>query len=56
MPGCFARCVPPSCCPCAQAVAHHLNLQPYLNRAPATVRLDTPATRVHAMFVSLSLR
>lgn len=39
-----------------QAVTPHINLAPYLNRAPATVRLETPATRVHAMFVSLSLR
>lgn len=39
-----------------QAIVPHINLGPYLNRAPATVRLETPATRVHAMFVSLSLR
>ena len=39
-----------------QALTPHLNLGTFLNRAPMTVRLDTPAIRVHAMFVSLSLR
>jgi hypothetical protein len=51
-------CAPPPCLPpvCLQAVVPHINLGPFLNRAPITVRLDTPAIRVHAMFVSLSLR
>ena len=40
----------------AQEVEPHLNLAPFLNRAPATVRLETPATRVHSMMLSLSLR
>ncbi|PRW45494.1 family transporter: chloride ion channel [Chlorella sorokiniana] len=39
-----------------QEVEPHLNLGPFLNRAPATVRLETPATRVHSMMLSLSLR
>lgn len=39
-----------------QEVEPHLNLAPFLNRAPATVRLETPATRVHSMMLSLSLR
>lgn len=40
----------------SQEVEPHLNLAPFLNRAPATVRLETPATRVHSMMLSLSLR
>ena len=39
-----------------QVVTPHLNLGPFITRAPITVRLGTPAIRVHAMFVSLSLR
>jgi chloride channel 7 len=39
-----------------QDVPPYLNLDPFLNQAPVTVRLATPAMRVHAMFVSLSLR
>lgn len=39
-----------------QEVEPHLNLRPFLNRAPMAVRLDTPATRVHSMLLSLSLR
>lgn len=54
----------PANCACAttpktpnpQEVEPHLNLGPFLNRAPATVRLETPATRVHSMMLGLSLR
>lgn len=42
--------------PDVQDVPPYLNLDPFLNQAPVTVRLATPAMRVHAMFVSLSLR
>ncbi|KAL4442514.1 hypothetical protein ABPG77_005098 [Micractinium sp. CCAP 211/92] len=45
---------PPS--PFEQPVTLHLNLGPFMDTAPMSVRLDTPATRVHALFVSLSLR
>ena len=34
----------------------HLNLSPFAACAPLTVRPDTPAPRVHALFVALSLR
>ncbi|KAL4447790.1 hypothetical protein ABPG75_005009 [Micractinium tetrahymenae] len=45
---------PPS--PFEQPVLPHLNLGPFMDTAPMAVRLDTPAPRVHSLFVSLSLR
>lgn len=45
---------PPS--PFEQSVTPHLSLGPFMDTAPMAVRLDTPATRVHALFVGLSLR
>lgn len=45
---------PPS--PFEQPVTPHLSLGPFMDTAPMAVRLDTPAPRVHALFVGLSLR
>lgn len=41
---------------CLLGEAEHLNLEPFVNLAPLTVRPETPCPRVWQLFLSLSLR
>ena len=42
--------------PRSSAPVLYLNIEPFMDRGMFTVRLDTPATNVHRMFVCMSLR